>query len=90
MHLKRNPCPVRMLKAIVVEIRVLKPHMANCLLTLLSSVIVQLVLLSQQGELEILKFISIFLIHFQREKKKLFFCMGEKNVNILFGVFLHN
>lgn len=72
MHLKRNPCPVRMLEAIVIEIRVFKPHMANCLLTLLSSVVVQLVLLTQQGELEILKFTSIFLIHFQRGRKKPF------------------
>lgn len=74
MHLKRNPCPVRMLEAIVRKIRVFKPHKANCLLTPLSSVIVQFVLLTQQGELEILKFPSIFFpIHFQRWKQKLFF-----------------
>lgn len=67
MHLKRNPCPVRMLEALVRKIRVFKPHKANCLLTPLSSVIVQFVLLTQQGELEILKFPSIFFpIHFQR------------------------
>lgn len=67
MHLKRNPCPVRMLETIVRKIRVFKPHMANCLLTPLSSVIVQFVLLIQQGELKILKFPSIFFpIHIQR------------------------
>lgn len=61
-----------MLEAIVIGIKVFKPHMANCLLTLLSNVIVQLVLLTQQGELEILKFPSISLIHFQRGKKNPF------------------
>lgn len=73
MHLKRNPCPVKMLEAIVRKIRVFKPHMANCLLTPLSSVIVQFVLLTQQGELEILKFPStFFLFIFKGESKSCF------------------
>lgn len=86
IHLKRNPCPVRILEDIVRKIRVSKPH--NCLLTPLSSVIVQLVLLTQQGELEILKF-PYFPIHFQRWTQKLVFFPVWVN-NILFGVFLHN
>lgn len=70
-----------MLETIVRKIRVFKPHMANFLLTPLSSVIVQFVLLIQQGELKILKFPSIFFpIHIQRWKQKLIFfpCMSEK------------
>lgn len=78
-----------MLEGIVRKIRVFKPHMANCLLTPLSSVIVQFVLLTQQGELEILKFPSIFFLFiFKGESKSCFFsCTSEKkNVNILFGL----
>lgn len=81
MHLKRNPCPVRMLEAIVRKIKVFQPHMANCLPTPLSSVIVQFVLLTQQGELEILKFSSIFFSYsFSKVKAKavfLFFFLYE-------------
>lgn len=79
------------------KIRVFKPHMANCLLTPLSSVIVQFVLLTQQGELEILKFSFIFsLFIFKGESKRwlvVFFLYewGKKKVNILFGlIFLRN
>lgn len=81
--MKRNLCPVRTLEVIVGKIRVFKPHMANCLLTPLSSVIVQLVLLTQQGELEILKFPSIFFSYsFSKVKAKavgfFFSCTSEK------------